>query len=107
MTQPDKLTIEERVARIEKWIDFWETIETGWSVRITEREYAQLPKLPPDNLVKACIDSITKLADQKPNEILDGHVDMLELLDMSLTLVEALKAPKRESIGRWASMPQS
>ena len=29
----DKLTLEERVARIEKWIDFWETIETGWSIR--------------------------------------------------------------------------
>lgn len=23
-------TLEERVARIEKWIDFWETCETPW-----------------------------------------------------------------------------
>ena len=25
-----KLSLEERIARIEDWIDFWETVETPW-----------------------------------------------------------------------------
>lgn len=31
-------SLEDRVARIEKWIDFWETIETGWNARANVRE---------------------------------------------------------------------
>jgi hypothetical protein len=37
MTDPPNQTslidLEKRVARIEEWIDFWETIETGWTQR--------------------------------------------------------------------------
>lgn len=37
-------SLEERVARIEKWIDFWETIETGWNTgRTTEPVMSWLP----------------------------------------------------------------
>ena len=31
------LTLEERIERIEKWIDFWETIETGWSEKLPNK----------------------------------------------------------------------
>lgn len=33
LQQTAKKNLEDRVARIEKWIDFWETVETPWESR--------------------------------------------------------------------------
>lgn len=29
----NKLTLSQRVARIEKWIDFWENVPTPWKTK--------------------------------------------------------------------------
>lgn len=41
MTNSEQSLIE-RIERIEKWIDFWETIETGWNATALERESVDL-----------------------------------------------------------------
>lgn len=49
-------------------------------------------RMPPKRLVEVCIASIEGLADRKPDEILAQQaIGMLELLDMSLTIIEAFK----------------
>lgn len=67
--QPDELphSLEERVARIEKWIDFWETIETGWNAR------QHIAASDSDDMMIPCsqraYDLLKEVTGKKPSEI--------------------------------------
>ena len=67
-------SLEERVARIEKWIDFWETIETGWNTRAPSALEAECNALRSgvkegikglDMMVSICQDSLADHFGQK------------------------------------------